>query len=235
MRLEIEKHVPVAGGMGGGSADAAAALVACDALWGTGLGRDDLVGLGSELGADVPFALVGGTAIGVGHGDRLSPVLATGTFEWVIAVADFGLSTPDVYEELDRTAAATCSTSRRRRSPRRSTPAFSRRSERATRSCSQSRCRTTCSRPRSHLAPDLVDLLVLGDTAEALAGIISGSGPTVAFLAADQDSAIGLQVALSASGLRVVARTGRSPARGSSRRVSRLSGPGLDVRPRIHV
>ena len=101
VRLDIDKHVPVAGGMGGGSADAAAALVACDALWGTGLSRDDLLSLGAELGADVPFAISGGTAIGVGHGDRLSPVLATGTFEWVIAVADFGLSTPDVYQELD--------------------------------------------------------------------------------------------------------------------------------------
>ncbi len=211
VRLEIEKHVPVAGGMGGGSADAAAALVACDALWGTGLGRDDLVGLGSELGADVPFALVGGTAIGVGHGDRLSPVLATGTFEWVIAVADFGLSTPDVYEELDR--------HRSRHVLDIAPPAVAPQVDagvlqalRAGDPVMLAESMQNDLQPAAlHLAPDLVDLLVLGDTAEALAGIISGSGPTVAFLAADQDSAIGLQVALSASGLRVVRAHGPVP------------------------
>jgi 4-diphosphocytidyl-2-C-methyl-D-erythritol kinase len=101
VRFEVEKNVPVAGGMGGGSADAAAALVACDALWGSHLSRDELVTLGSELGADVPFALMGGTAIGTGRGDRLSPALAAGHFEWVIVLSDAGLSTPSVYAELD--------------------------------------------------------------------------------------------------------------------------------------
>jgi 4-diphosphocytidyl-2-C-methyl-D-erythritol kinase len=76
VRLEITKRVPIAGGMGGGSADAAATLIACDALWGTDLGRDELQSLGAKLGADVPFALMGGTAIGTGRGDQLSPALA---------------------------------------------------------------------------------------------------------------------------------------------------------------
>ena len=100
--LEIEKNVPIAGGMGGGSADAAATLIACDHLWGTRLGRDELQSLAAELGADVPFALLGGTAVGTGRGDRLSPALAQGTFHWVLALADGGLSTPEVYAELDR-------------------------------------------------------------------------------------------------------------------------------------
>jgi len=102
VHLRIEKDVPIAGGMGGGSADAAATLLACDTLWGTERTRDQLLALGAELGADVPFALAGGTAIGTGRGDRLSPALAKGTFQWVLAIAEFGVSTPDVYGELDR-------------------------------------------------------------------------------------------------------------------------------------
>ena len=102
VHLEIEKHVPIAGGMGGGSADAAATLVACDAMWGTALSKEELHALAAKLGADVPFALSGGTAIGTGRGDRLNPALATGSFHWVLAVAEFGLSTPGVYRELDR-------------------------------------------------------------------------------------------------------------------------------------
>ena len=101
VHLEIEKHVPVTGGMGGGSADAAATLMACDALWGTALPREDMLELAAELGADVPFAFTGGTAIGTGRGDQLSPALAKGHFQWVLALADFGLSTPAVYRELD--------------------------------------------------------------------------------------------------------------------------------------
>src|SRR5690606_28308559 len=97
VHLRIHKRIPVTGGMGGGSADAAGALVACDALWGTGLAREELLELGAQLGSDVPFAIVGGTAIGTGRGEQLSPALATGTFEWVLVLADFGLSTPEVY------------------------------------------------------------------------------------------------------------------------------------------
>ena len=102
VRLHITKGIPVAGGMAGGSADAAAALVACDALWRTGLAADELLELAAELGSDVPFSLVGGTALGTGRGELLTPVLARGRFEWVFAVADGGLSTPTVYAECDR-------------------------------------------------------------------------------------------------------------------------------------
>jgi 4-diphosphocytidyl-2-C-methyl-D-erythritol kinase len=102
VHLDITKRVPIAGGMGGGSADAAATLVACDALWATDVGRDTLHSLAAKLGADVPFALAGGTAIGTGKGDRLSPALAKGQFHWVLVLADSGMSTPRVYEELDR-------------------------------------------------------------------------------------------------------------------------------------
>lgn len=200
VRLAIDKHVPVAGGMGGGSADAAATLVACDALWGTGLGREDLLELAAELGADVPFALTGGTAVGTGRGDELSPALATGQFEWVLVVADYGLSTPDVYAELDRHRARHILDI----FPAPVTPTVDAEVLQALRAGDPGMLADTLSNdlqaPALHLAPDLVDVLELGERGGALAGIVSGSGPTVAFLAPDADTAIGLQVSLSASG-----------------------------------
>ena len=102
VHLEITKRVPVAGGMGGGSADAAATLLACDALWNSGLSRDELAHLAAELGADVPFSLLGGTAVGLGLGDDLSPALVKAQTDWVLVTADFGLPTPEVYRTLDR-------------------------------------------------------------------------------------------------------------------------------------
>ena len=100
--IEIAKQIPVAGGMAGGSADAAATLVGCAALWGLEIGRGELAQIGADIGADVPFALTGGTAVGTGRGDRLSPVLARTPLHWVLALADGGLSTPAVFAELDR-------------------------------------------------------------------------------------------------------------------------------------
>ena len=94
VRIRIDKDIPVAGGLAGGSADAAATLVACDHLWGLHLERDELAELAAVLGSDVPFALSGGIAIGSGCGARLAPVLARGTFHWVFAVSPEGLSTP---------------------------------------------------------------------------------------------------------------------------------------------
>lgn len=102
VHLRLAKGIPVAGGMAGGSADAAGALVACDALWGTGLDRAALMALAAGLGSDVPFGLHGGTALGTGRGEALTPVLGRGQYHWVFAVADTGLPTASVYAELDR-------------------------------------------------------------------------------------------------------------------------------------
>src|SRR5690606_11985220 len=99
--LHVVKQVPVAGGMGGGSADAAAALLACDQLWGAGLDREELVALARELGADVPFALTGLTAVGSGRGDVLTSAMVGGSYHWVLAVQDEGLSTPEVFAAFD--------------------------------------------------------------------------------------------------------------------------------------
>ncbi|CAO1650033.1 4-(cytidine 5'-diphospho)-2-C-methyl-D-erythritol kinase [Salinibacterium sp. NSLL150] len=208
VRLEIEKHVPVTGGMGGGSADAAATLLACDALWGTNISREEMLGLASELGSDVPFALTGGTAIGTGRGDRLSPALAKGQFQWVLALADFGLSTPEVYTELDL--------HRQRHSqdifPAEVAPTVETDVLQALRAGDPhmlAEClHNDLQAPALKLQPSLAAVIELGEKNGALAGVVSGSGPTVAFLTADLDSALELQIALSAAQMNVVRATG---------------------------
>jgi 4-diphosphocytidyl-2-C-methyl-D-erythritol kinase len=182
--------------------------LACDALWGTGLPREDMLTLASELGADVPFAFTGGTAIGTGRGDQLSPALAKGTFQWVLALADFGLSTPAVYRELDE--------HRDRHAqdifPAQVAPSVDADVLQALRAGDPHMLAETLyndlQAPALKLEPSLAATLELGEQNGALAGIISGSGPTVAFLAADLDSALELQIALSAARLSVVRATG---------------------------
>lgn len=178
VHLHVRKGVPVAGGMAGGSADAAAALVACDALWGLHLGLDALAELGAELGSDVPFGLHGRTAVGTGRGERLSPVLTTATFHWVLVLAGVGLSTPAVFAECDRLRGAggpepapdrlrAVEIALRAGDPQLLAEALSNDLQAA-----------ACS-----LAPELLGTLGAGRAAGALAGIVSGSGPTVALLA----------------------------------------------------
>ncbi|MGR2753903.1 4-(cytidine 5'-diphospho)-2-C-methyl-D-erythritol kinase [Agromyces arachidis] len=209
VRLEIDKHVPIAGGMGGGSADAAATLVACDALWGTALPKEELHALAASLGADVPFALTGGTAIGTGRGDRLSPALATGSFHWVLAVAEFGLSTPAVYGELDRRRDAGLEADWQPGSAVASAaPAVDLSVLQALRAGDPHRLGAALHNDLQSaalsLAPGLGRILEIGRSNGALAGLVSGSGPTVAFLVEDGDAAIELQVALSAARLTAV-------------------------------
>lgn len=190
--IDIVKNVPIAGGMGGGSADAAATLVAVDALWGTNLGAKTLHRLAAELGADVPFALHGGTAIGLGRGDVLSPVLATGHFEWVLVTCDKGLSTPEVFTQLDR--------HRREHSIDIETVAIDPEIEpellhalRAGDSVALAEyVRNDLQAAALQLKPELGAVLEFGETHGALAGIVSGSGPTVAFLVRDDESALEL-------------------------------------------
>jgi 4-diphosphocytidyl-2-C-methyl-D-erythritol kinase len=198
VHLDIVKHVPVAGGMGGGSADAAAALVACDALWGSDLGTTQLHQLAARLGADVPFALMGGTAIGTGRGDELSPALAKGRFDWVVVPSDAGLSTPEVYAHLDalRTRPDIISATR--------APAVDPGVLQALRAGDAivlaEHVRNDLQAAALSLRPELRDALELGEQAGAIAGMVSGSGPTLAFLAGDPESALELQVVLSAAG-----------------------------------
>lgn len=198
VHLDIVKHVPVAGGMGGGSADAAAALVACDALWGADLGAAQLHQLAARLGADVPFALMGGTAIGTGRGDELSPALAKGRFDWVVVPSTAGLSTPEVYAHLDAMRARPDIVSSPR--PPVVDPGVLHALRAGDAVVLAEHTRNDLQAAALSLRPELRDVLELGDQAGALAGMVSGSGPTLAFLAGDAESALELQVVLSAAG-----------------------------------
>jgi len=197
VHLDVRKGVPVAGGMGGGSADAAAALVACDALWGADLGTTELQRLAARLGADVPFALMGGTAIGTGRGDELSPALARGRFDWVIVPSEAGLSTPEVYAHLD--SLRTQPIVRAARVPM-VHPGVLQALRAGDPIALAESARNDLQAAALSLRPELRDALELGEEAGALVGLVSGSGPTLAFLAGDPESALELQVVLSAAG-----------------------------------
>lgn len=208
VHLDIVKRVPIAGGMGGGSADAAGALVACDALWQTAASREELHEIAAELGADVPFALAGGTAIGTGRGDELSPALAQGSFQWVLVLPDIPLATPEVYAALD----AHRLRYRADIAPARKRPAVSLEVLHALRSGDAELLAESLANDLQaaaiQLAPQLAEVLEFGERSGALAGIVSGSGPTVAFLTSDGDAALELQVTLSAAGYNAVKATG---------------------------
>ncbi|MCB1274782.1 MAG: 4-(cytidine 5'-diphospho)-2-C-methyl-D-erythritol kinase [Leucobacter sp.] len=211
--LTVLKRVPIAGGMGGGSADAAATLLACDELWGTGLGRVGLRPLAARLGADVPFALEGGTAVGTGRGDELSQALAKGEFHWVLALSAGGLSTPEVYAELDR--------HRERHSadlpPVSETVSVDAAALQAVRSGDREALADAMHNDLQAAAlkmmPGLSAVLELGESHGALAGIVSGSGPTCAFLVPHALGAAELQAAFARSGITAIATTG--PAHGA--------------------
>ena len=209
VEVELRKGIPVAGGMAGGSADAAATLVACDALWGTGLSRDELDALARGLGSDVPFALHGGTALGTGRGDRLTPVLARGEYHWVFALADGGLATPRVYGELDRLRGDAVLPE-----PRVADDVMA-----ALRSGDPVGLGHALANDLQDAAvalrPELRLVLDGGMEAGALGGIVSGSGPTCAFLARDTTHAVDIAVSLAGVGACRTVRTATSPAPGA--------------------
>ncbi len=210
-RLHLRKQIPLAGGLAGGSADAAAALVACDTLWGTGLSRDDLAAVAAGIGSDVPFLIYGGTVLGTGHGEAVSPILARPhSWHWVVAIAESGLSTPEVYRELDRLRDTAWSptplgnadqlmTALRQRDPRVLGAALANDLQPAALS----------------LRPALADVLKAGYAAGALAGIVSGSGPTCVFLARDAGHADEIADEVEAAGVCREARTARGPVPGA--------------------
>lgn len=208
VHLEITKRVPVAGGMGGGSADAAATLLACDALWNSGLSREELAHLAAELGADVPFSLLGGTAVGLGLGDELSPALAKAQTDWVLVAAGYGLSTPEVYRTLDRLRAAEgiAADEPTGVDPQILTALRGGDAESLSRVLVND-----LQRAAIELAPSLRNTLGIGETHGALAGIVSGSGPTVALLADDAVAAEHLAEDLRRYGLTALAVHGPVP------------------------
>ncbi len=195
-RLHLRKAIPVAGGLAGGSADAAAALVACDALWGTGLGRDELAKIAATIGSDVPFLVLGGTALGTGRGEQVSPVLARASlWHWVLATADGGLSTPEVYRELDRMR-ATGTAPEPLGSPDDLLAALRQRDPEVL----ADHLGNDLQPAALSLWPALRDTLDAGTDAGAVAALVSGSGPTCVFLARGESHARTLAAALAGSG-----------------------------------
>jgi 4-diphosphocytidyl-2-C-methyl-D-erythritol kinase len=207
--LRLRKAIPVAGGCAGGSADAAAALVACDTLWGTGMTKEGLATLAARLGSDVPFALHGGTALGTGRGERLTSVLARGSYAWVLALSDGGLSTPDVYREIDR----------QREGGRVDVAADPSGVLSALRSGDAEglgqALHNDLQPAALSLAPHLRKVLDTGRELGALGCLVSGSGPTVALLAADADAADGLAASLAAEGVCRAVRRADGPVVGA--------------------
>lgn len=218
--LQIDKQIPVAGGMAGGSADAAAALVACEALWGLHLSRDELQPLAAKLGSDVPFLLHGGTALGSGRGERIAPVLARGELHWVLWVSpEAGLSTPEVYAECDRlrdeaqVAAA---------GPEHSDELIA-----ALRTMDTTvvgaALENDLQAAAISLRPVLGEVLTAGEELGAAGAVVSGSGPTVAFLVGTQAAAIDLSVGLAARGPQGDIRRATGPVPGAQ--VVAVPGP----------
>ncbi|WTO36805.1 4-(cytidine 5'-diphospho)-2-C-methyl-D-erythritol kinase [Streptomyces achromogenes] len=210
VHVHIAKDIPVAGGMAGGSADGAGALLACDTLWGTGASREELLEICAELGSDVPFSLVGGAALGVGRGERLTALEVGGTFHWVFAMAGRGLSTPAVFREFDRLAEG-------REIPE---PVASADLLAALAKGDADALAATVSNDLQPAAlslfPELADTLAAGREAGALAALVSGSGPTTAFLARDGGAAEKVAEALRASGTCGAVRVAAGPVAGAT-------------------
>ena len=195
LAIHLKKEIPVAGGMAGGSADAAGVIVAMDALFEIGLSRDEMESIAAQLGSDVPFGISGGIAIGRGRGDQLTPALSRGNYHWVLALSGQGLSTPAVYQECDRLREGLDIAS----------PQVSDSMMQALRAgdpialgaaLSNDLQAAACS-----LRPALRLVLDVGRDYGALGSIVSGSGPTVAFLVEDEEKSMDLTVALSSSGV----------------------------------
>lgn len=208
VRLVLRKGIPVSGGMAGGSADAAAALVGLSALWKLDLSRDELSVLAAELGSDVTFALYGGTAVGTGRGEQIVPVLSRHTQHWVIALHRGGLATPAVFRELDRL--------------RGDTPPADRPVEPVLEALAGGDPRQLALSLGNDLqaaavsmAPDLRRTLRAGVAAGALAGLVSGSGPTCAFLCTGAEAALDVATELAGVGVCRTVRIAHGPVPGA--------------------
>ena len=193
--IEIKKSIPVAGGMAGGSADAAATIVGIDYLYSLGMSREEMVEIAAQLGSDVPFMLSGGTAIGTGRGDQLTAALSRGTYHWVLALSTHGLSTPAVYAECDRLRAELEIIEPQTHEGLMQALLAADAPE-VGKSLVNDLQAAACS-----LRPALRLVLDVGQEYGALGAIVSGSGPTVAFLVADVEAGLDLTVALTASGV----------------------------------
>jgi 4-diphosphocytidyl-2-C-methyl-D-erythritol kinase len=206
--LEIVKSIPVAGGMAGGSADAAGALLACATLWETGSPKSELLAIAAKLGSDVPFALIGGTALGTGRGEQLTSALSIGQFHWVLALASFGISAADAYAELDRQRGEDVP------EPKRPDALLDALRAGDARRLAEN-LHNDLQAAAVSLAPQVKKTLRAGEELGALAGIVSGSGPTCAFLCEDADAATRLAAGLAAEGVCKSTRSVSGPVPGA--------------------
>ena len=195
IHIDVNKSIPVAGGMAGGSADAAAVIVGLNDLFDLEMSREEMLEFGSRLGSDVPFMITGGTAIGQGRGDQLTAALSRGTYHWVLALSTVGLSTPAVYQECDRLRAG-LDIAAPQTSDALMQSLLAADPKAVGRALHNDLQSAACS-----LRPALTLVLDVGEEYGALGSIVSGSGPTVAFLVADEEQGLDLAVALTSSGV----------------------------------
>ncbi len=207
--IDIKKQIPMAGGMAGGSADAAATLLGCNHLWQLDLTRDELAVIAAELGSDVPFALTGGTAIGTGRGEMIAPVLARRPLHWVLAFAEEGLSTPAVFAELDRLRSA--GDIPRVGPVKELLAALAVGDPEAL----AAHLGNDMQAAAVSLQPGLRRLLHAGRQEGALATVVSGSGPTVAMLCSSPDHAAEVATAIAGLGVCKSVRVASGPAPGA--------------------
>jgi 4-diphosphocytidyl-2-C-methyl-D-erythritol kinase len=210
LKVSIDKNVPLAGGMGGGSADAAAAMLAANKVWRLGMYGDQLQQGSAVLGADIPFSFHGGTAIGTGHGDQLESIERIPTYHFVFIISDFGLLTPEVYgmfDALQDTRGTTDDTQVE--------PQVSKKFLRALRSGDPEQLAPELHNDLTEaviaMQPQLYEVLEASIAAGGLAAIISGSGPTVAVLCRDALNAEAVAQNLRNSGFNAVLATGPEP------------------------
>lgn len=183
VHILLDKAVPVAGGMAGGSADAAATLKACNEFWQVGLSLEELAHLGAQLGADVPFGLYGGVALGTGRGDLIEPLKAApGPYYWTFALQDKGLSTAAVFKHFDATVQAPPVADM---PPEQLLAAL----EAGDVAEVSRHIRNDLQATAIDLRPELGQLIDLAKKAGALAAMVSGSGPTVAALSSSRAAA----------------------------------------------
>jgi 4-diphosphocytidyl-2-C-methyl-D-erythritol kinase len=211
LHFEIAKRVPVAGGMGGGSADAAAALLAASKFWNLEVGAAAMAAVAGELGADIPFALLGGAAVGIGNGETLRSIAAA-ELHWVLIIDNEGLSTPAVYRELDAMRAASGLDPFDMPAPEISV-ALERALSRGDLAAVAVGLRNDLQAAAVQLRPELAQRIALAESYGALRAIVSGSGPTVAALVDSAKTATQLATELQSLGLTAIAtRSASGPA-----------------------
>lgn len=214
VHIDIVKQIPAQGGMAGGSADAAGALLGCEALWGLGLGREELAALAAELGSDVPFCLLGEAAIGRGRGVLLEPLKPVAPYHWVFALADGGLSTPEMFAAWDRAREQAGRPTGVGPSPvdlpAQLVHAFGTGDPHllAVELVNDFESIALAQRP------SLAKTREAGLAAGALAGLLSGTGATYAFLADSAEGAQRVAEGLKASGTCTAVRTATGPVHG---------------------